>query len=593
VALTSSFWPNLFLLPGGQSADWFQQLAFDYSMVDAVRNHGEYPLWNPYFGGGVPWAGYIANSGLTPISLAIVAVGEVAAIKLLVLATMLFAGYGMYATCREWLGLDIAPSLMAALLFVGCGKLAGELVDGNYVNLALFTLPFFALCFLRLLQRRWLGLLLPVLYMTAFAEAKYAPLVIAGTLLPFALGYRAAASQTAMRVALAWIMSLGAGVAFAAPKLLPLLELMKLDLVNQTSYHGGSGHYTPGTLLLSLVGGYVGEHYLSLGVGLAALALCLVGAILGGRRSLVTTGLLIVVAGFAMGPASPIPFWRVIRALPVLETMNAVGKYFSVSILFFVCVLVAVGGQRILAIALPSTLAKPPERKSVKHLAATACLITAVLAQPLWQNAPRFNGLFSAENQVPSRQVFHHVASRELLGVVDRYRLSTPRILMYDNIRSGVGTVTWYGNMVFPEKAKAKLLLPVENEADAQPGYRGELYCEQVAAHGCAVRNLQLTYNTIRFHVEAIEPTIAVINLNYHPGWTTPNGEVLDRSGLLAVQVPGAYVGQIELRFTDKRFRAGCLILATSALAWFVGGALSIRGRRSVNESAAVAPSVP
>jgi hypothetical protein len=427
LGLTSTFWSNLFLLPGGDTSDWFQQLAFDYSMVDAVRNHGEYPLWNPYFGGGIPWAGYIANAGLTPISLVIIAAGEVVAMKLLILLAMMLAGYGMYATCRGWLRLDMAPALLAGLIFVGSSKLPGELADGNYVNLALFTLPFFALCLLRLLQRKWLGLLLPILYMTAFAEAKYAPLIIAGTLLLFALAYRAAAGQTVASVLVAWGVSLGAGIAFAAPKLLPLLELMRMDHVDQTAYHQG-GFYSLGTLVSNLLG-FRGDPILWLGVGFAGLALALIGALADRRRSLGVAATLVVVGALAMGPASPIPLVPVIRMLPIFESLNSEGKYFSVSILFCVCGLLAIGCQRVVATAVPWITTKVPGALPATRFACAAFLYLAVLAPPVWQNRPVFNDLFSIENRLPRRQDFHHVAARARLGVVDRYRVTEPPIL--------------------------------------------------------------------------------------------------------------------------------------------------------------------
>jgi len=576
LALTSSFWPNLHLLPGTESSDWFQQLAFDYSMVDAVRNHGEFPLWNPFFGGGIPWAGYIANAGLTPISLVIIAVGEVVAIKVLILVTMLLAGYGMYATCREWLSLDIAPALLAGLIYVGSSKLAGELADGNYVNLALFTLPFFAFCLLRLLQRRWLGVLLPFLYMTALAEGKYASLIIAGTLLPFALAYRAAAHQTKASVVTAWALSLGAGLAFGAPKLLPLFELMQMDLVDQTSYHAGA-HYSLVSLITSLVGVRPEVEFLWLSVGYVGVALALAGILADWRRSLGLNALLLLFAALAMGPASPLPLWRLARVLPVMNSLNSEGKYFSVSVLFCICGLLALGAQRVLAVTL-SWIARTSSAPARVQGTIIACLCLAALAQPVAQSWPVFQKLFHAENSVPVRQPFHHVAAGDLLGVVDRYRATEPPSLLYDQTRSGIGTITWYGNMVFPENPKAKVLLPINNEPEMQAGYRGELYCAE--ALNCAANDLRLTYNTIQFHVESAGPADVVINLNYHRGWSAGIGEVVNREGLIAVRIPSGHRGQVDLRFRDARFLVGCVVLATSLVVWFVGVAHATRVRR-------------
>lgn len=69
-------------LPTQLNADAYQHLSFAYSYYDAVWNHGELPLWNPYFGGGIPWAGYIYNPGISPWGLIYGLAGDVAGVKI-------------------------------------------------------------------------------------------------------------------------------------------------------------------------------------------------------------------------------------------------------------------------------------------------------------------------------------------------------------------------------------------------------------------------------------------------------------------------------------------------------------------------------
>ena len=110
--LVFPFWRDLDRLPSKRNHDAFQHLSFEYATYDSVRHHGEYPLWNPYFGGGIPWAGYIYNPGLTPISLIYITFGEVVGVKLLILCTLLLGSYGMYAVGKDWLNLNRTSAYM-------------------------------------------------------------------------------------------------------------------------------------------------------------------------------------------------------------------------------------------------------------------------------------------------------------------------------------------------------------------------------------------------------------------------------------------------------------------------------------------------
>src|SRR5262249_48618748 len=143
--------------------------------------------------------------------------------------------YGMYGTARGWLGLQPQSALAGSLFYATSPHMAsGVLRSGDYDMMGYFILPFFALCMLRLLQRRWLGLLLPLCYATTLADnAKWWTLIIGATTLLVSLGYRTQSGRSFKAVIGLWALTLGVGVALAAPKLLPLVDLMRADLVDQ------------------------------------------------------------------------------------------------------------------------------------------------------------------------------------------------------------------------------------------------------------------------------------------------------------------------------------------------------------------------
>ena len=201
-------WLDLGGLPVTHDQDATKDLASLHVMNDAVGRYHEYPLWNPYIGGGIPWAGYIYNPGVSPQSLLYIVFGEVVGVKLWLFAIMFLGSYGMYGTARGWLGLTPSSALTGSLFYATSSWLGVELNSGNYDVLGYFILPFVALCMLRLLQGRLLGLLLPFCYMTALADAaKWWPFIIGATVLIVSLAYRAESGRT-----LAVVAPLGAGL---------------------------------------------------------------------------------------------------------------------------------------------------------------------------------------------------------------------------------------------------------------------------------------------------------------------------------------------------------------------------------------------
>src|ERR1044071_6138408 len=88
-------------LPTKLNVDAYQHLSFAYTYYDAVRNHGELPLWNPYFGGGIPWAGYIYNPGISPWGLIFGLFGDIAGMKVTLLLSLVLGGLALYGVARK------------------------------------------------------------------------------------------------------------------------------------------------------------------------------------------------------------------------------------------------------------------------------------------------------------------------------------------------------------------------------------------------------------------------------------------------------------------------------------------------------------
>lgn len=566
LVLTFSFWLHPFNLPTTDDSDAFTHLAFIYSLTDSVWHHGEYPLWNPYLGGGIPWAGYPHNPGLSPNSLLYLLLGEVLGVKVWIAVCLFLGGWGMVRVGREWLMLDETSSLMGALLLVSSLWSAGRLVSGNYDEFVYLLLPFCLSCFLALLQGRWLGALLPLMYMGMLAQAKYAAFLVAFVLLMFALLYRRHVRASAVRILVLWGVSLLAGVLFSMPKILPLLGFMRLDLVDQ-DMGAPTGYRHLGELLFYLVGAPC-DGSDAIGIGLFALVPIWIALCREREKSLGLMVILILSMLLSLGANSLVPLWRLVEMLPILGTMHNYGKYWNGFILFSLCGLVAVGlvpTLRVLEAMLQRHSAWRPDRirKAVN---------AAILVVPALVSWTVFQGHFGEAAAEPVREDFHHVSFARWAGMVGRYRvpdLSIPETVMYHNMRRDVGTITWYGNFVLPENAQPRFVVDEAGQKENNGSYRGEASC--LGAEECRAEMLHLTYNTVTVAVDGAESARRVVlNFNHHPGWTSDVGSVVNHQGLVAVDLPPGQWSRVALRYSDGQFMGGFWIFVVSALGWLI-----------------------
>ena len=320
---------------------------------------------------------------------------------------------------------------------------------------------------------------------------------------------------------------------------------------------------------------------ISVGCGAVFFAVC--GVLLDWRRSLGLLGILVVAVVFALGQASPVPVVAIMTAIPFLNTMGAYGSYASLVIVFCICTIAAIGFDRLRQLVAhgrqkQAGAAGLEADRLLVSFAAVTVAYSAAVAMLL------YGALFSLPDFVTPRETFYQVSDQKLVGVIGRYRETPPDHLeanQYYNIRRGVGTITWYGNLVFPEHARAKVLVDASGASIPQEGYRGEVHCVDAPKGECRVGDLKLTYNTIRFRLSASEASTVVLNFNQHPGWSSQTGEVMSYEGLLAVRVPASTDEEIVLRFSDPRFVIGLWIALAAAALWCLGGVAYVQRKHS------------
>jgi len=117
-------------LPGNES-EYFQ--TFDQILENSVKQYGQFPLWNPYYFSGIPYAAHPMLHAFNPlISLPVLIFGTMDGFKLAVFLGFVVAGLGMW-----WLGQEMGLSAMGrmwiALMYVFSGIPAAKFIQGHYL----------------------------------------------------------------------------------------------------------------------------------------------------------------------------------------------------------------------------------------------------------------------------------------------------------------------------------------------------------------------------------------------------------------------------------------------------------------------------
>lgn len=566
-------WPMFrepWALPVTADPDAFNDLSHIGVLVDAVRRVGEYPLWNPYYGGGMPWAGSVYNPGLSPQSLLFVLAGEVLGVKLWAVLVLLLGATGMYLSLREWFRLSDGAALCGALLYASAPWMPGVLDGGDYDLMGMYALPFALFAFRRWLVGSPIGLVAPLCLLVGLADAaKWWPFIAAACVLWIALAQRGTLPESRRTVGVVvahWLLVVGTGVLLAAPKLAPLTRLMALDRVPQMAEREWDLCYRSWEKILIYVTRAEGAGNLQIGIGWPALSLAAIGTVT--RRSSWAVGALLVGTTLvAMGPHSPLPVVELASRLPLVRAMGSYGMYLSLPMLVCLVVLAANGMESVLSMV---------RAWPVRSLAygALACSVAVIVTDRVAARAQAMSSLFGEPPAPSVRQPFRQVAYAPNEGVVSRYR-ETPWSVagadQYRNLQRGVGTITWLGNMVFPEHAVAAERIDEHGRVQRSSSFTGEVVAVDMAP-GARLGEPVRTYNTVRVRVESQGPSTFVVNTNCVDGWTSSVGRVGCIDGRLSVGLDHAVAGDIVLRYRDSLFIRGCLLASLGLVGWASAG---------------------
>ncbi|MDP8223876.1 MAG: hypothetical protein P9L99_10990 [Candidatus Lernaella stagnicola] len=572
--------------------DWLSVLFFRAWLHQSVHEYGAFPLWCPFVGGGYPTIQHPSDDSLTPFAAPVLLFGEVIGVKINLLVLLLCGVLGMYGLARTGPRLGRPGATFAAAAYLAAGWFPSMMLVGFY-NLAMFHLipGVLALWHRALDDRRFAlpaGVALAIFGCVAGSGLLTAALFL--LLLTVAVSWqrRDDGKRLAWRpwLALAIVAVVAGGV--GAVKFGGLVQLTRQahyahgdkadyeydQLKTEDAFYENLGHFAKSAALaaprrVAYRGGQPAvAEYSWLGLPWAVLGLFFLGAWWGRRRLwpyLAAGGVFLVLC---FGPHSPLDLYRVL--IWPWPPLRAISQFYKYANYFLVLTALLAAGAAI------DTLAERFAGRRARRWVIPA-LFASLLPFAVWHASLLTTRLAEPPRVVEAAESFYQVrATNDPLpaadGITYRELVRRPELMEYFNLRRGVGTIDWYADLYLPESARPRMLIDPQNGAvTTDPDYRGEAWFDSPVNR---VGNFHVGANSVTASVAVAEPGRLTINLNHLPGWRCDRGEILDRDGLMSLDLTEAGEYDVRLRYRPPFFFLWLVVslisLVACAAAWMV-----------------------
>jgi hypothetical protein len=544
--------------------DW-DYFSFLYEVPSiSLFEYGQFPLWNPYCGGGMPLIGNPQAGFLSPIFFVTALIGTVAGLKIAVWLHTFLGLWGMWLLCGH-LGVKGPARLAPPFIFIFSSSWALHLAEGHIVWLPAAFLPFFFLAFLKGLEdSRWLvaaALCESVMFYEGGTYVFAFSVLFVGV---YAAGR--CVEIRSWRPVLAFIAVTVISAALSAPKLFPVLEL--LGSHPRPTEAGGALSWDDYLSLFIERNGTLGSNWWEYGsyFGLVVVVLYL-GSLTLARRypALVLASLSMLL--LSLGNFARFSPWNILHDLPLFRGFQVPTRTLTV-FSFSVALLVGL------------YLGRPGSKTGRWGTVLVSALVLCIgidlfsLSSGIFREAPKpltvspLAWIFSKTPEKPVYPKLYHLPPGVTTGPwrsvasVHRpfFQIRIPGLQRFVHgslsdqflpLLQNRGVVDAYETIPFERHARA-----VDDK-----DYRGEYH---LLGNGKAAL-LSWSPNGFIFHVSSNEKSRLVINQNSWPGWRSSRGVLTRHEGLLAVDLPpGEH--DVAVTYLPRSFLLGVLtFLATVA----------------------------
>lgn len=522
---------------------------YEESARRTVVEFHQVPLWDPYYCGGMDGLGTPQSRFASPTFLLTLAVGSLRAEPLMVFLFLLLGLEGAFRYARSR-GATFLGAALAAPIFGLSGFFAVAPALGWIHFMGFELVPWIVWGLRRAMRGSHLGLAVSVLglaFMVGFGGTYPAPMTalfcaweVGEALWSRRHDKKRLTLATGMAILVA-VLSLGV----AAVRLWPVMQ----TLVMAPRIIGGAPMTVPGKIVRGLLGRIkpddsgdfpINGNYL---VGIFPVVAVAVG--IARRKTLALTTAAFLTLWLASGYAAKISLFAALKVLPVYSTLRYPER-FLVLFALAVSALAALGVTRLQSLA-----RTPGEGVREKRLRMVGTYgLTLAVTLLLANLGPLVINQHVAENGRPMEAPPRTVAREFHQARGTRWSLAE-----YGPMSRGV--LSCYDAYPVPQS----------------PLLRGDLKQEVYLADGMAGTVTQSFWspNRLEFDVDVTRPTRVMVNQNWHPGWRSSVGTVVDTKGLLTIDVPEGK-NHLVVRFLPRAAIGGAMVSLASlaALLWIV-----------------------
>jgi hypothetical protein len=320
-----------------------------YLMAKSWQATGSLPLWTPANLSGMPLAANQVAMRFYPLAWLFLLLPVNPAFNLLFVFHLFWGGLGVYWLLRAGFDLDPIPALVGALTYALGGKLLAHAAGGHVIVVAAMAWMPWALLGTHQLLRGgnllWAVLAAVALAMQLATDVRIT-LYTAYLLLVYVLWDLLVVERGRWALIPRLMIIPVLAALLGAAQLLPLLELAGYSNRALSLADAGSFALTPLTLLVGLLLPDVQRgHEMVVYLGLASLALALLGPTKADRRTWFFGGVVLFAFLYALGPATPL-FELIYRWAPGFRWLRAPARAFLPASLA-VGILAGIGMQRL------------------------------------------------------------------------------------------------------------------------------------------------------------------------------------------------------------------------------------------------------
>ena len=534
--------------------DWDSEASFRYITALSILKYHELPWWHPYLCGGFPAWGYgeTATNLVSPYLLAHLLLATPAAIRVEIVgntALSLFATWLFVGRFTKNAGLRV----LVAIVYSVNGRMALQVASGHAWHMQYAWTPL-ALYFFdvslergKLRQACWAGAAIAmIVYAGGIYPLPHTALAVGGYAVFVAVARRS--SQPLVALAITGASAVG----LAAPKLLPVMEVMKRWPRAIESYEAidlGRLYEMLANPKQTFSSGPVatpqwGWHEWGIYVGPIVVA-CMLLALVASRdtRFAAARGVGVVFFCLSCGAFHPYAPWTLLHKLPVFSSQHVSSRFAYVAVLMMMTAFAALVGS------------------FIDRFDRRVPWLSLLLLLPAWW-------------------IGRDVASVGAVATQHTFFLDFPKIVPHEAFvqshnpefeyqpaasRAGASLLAMYRNEGFvdcdlvPNNANPKGTI-----AKGYPGYRGESYILD-GPGSTSIVEWSPSHAVVQYS-GATPGTTLMYNMNWDPGWDANGEPALETAHAVSGILPNAS-GKMVFKYRPRSIGPGILLFFATLLA--------------------------